>query len=415
MISIMQKRKKLWEIDNGHHCSVIGTCLTMAELKKISKKIAKGLVINTTDFQLHSSFVNIADTLSADCKILQKHLDRKYKNVLRRFSKAGTDEEIEKLWHDSCDKGTIGGAYWAVMTHPAISEKLTHKIYGQVHMFSHDGVAKLLRYQRNNRELREKISVLEEVLGNERREHKNNEKALNFEIASLQMQLVDARIIVSEHQQLKLALNNENSKRDLTEESKAEKELTDQLAMEKRRAAKDRSVIKKLRHRLAEQVELAAIAERITVKLDRDIKKLEQRIAEKDHEIAALEQTLLLRQENMCSNCGDHNKSSCPGPELCGQTILYVGGMHKMVQHYRKMIEESGGSFLHHDGGVEQARNKLPTLLGRADAVLCPVDCVSHDACRCVKKLCKRQQKPFVMMRSSGLSSLAKGLQDLVQ
>lgn len=54
-------------------------------------------------------------------------------------------------------------------------------------------------------------------------------------------------------------------------------------------------------------------------------------------------------------------------------------------------------------------------MLTTADAVLCPVDCVSHDACNGVKKMCKRFQKPFVLMRSAGLSSLAKGLSDIVQ
>ncbi|HHD57299.1 MAG TPA: DUF2325 domain-containing protein, partial [Desulfobulbaceae bacterium] len=59
--------------------------------------------------------------------------------------------------------------------------------------------------------------------------------------------------------------------------------------------------------------------------------------------------------------------------------------------------------------------NKLPKMLTTADVVVCPVDCVSHDACTCVKKMCKRYQKPFALMRSSGLSSLAKGISEIVQ
>jgi SET domain-containing protein len=86
-----------------------------------------------------------------------------------------------------------------------------------------------------------------------------------------------------------------------------------------------------------------------------------------------------------------------------------------MVPHYRQLVENFGGQFLHHDGGKEASRNLLPKMLITADAVFCPVDCVSHDACNCVKKMCKRFQKPFVLMRSAGLSSLAKGLNDIVQ
>jgi len=86
-----------------------------------------------------------------------------------------------------------------------------------------------------------------------------------------------------------------------------------------------------------------------------------------------------------------------------------------MVSHYRQLIENRGGNFLHHDGGKEASRAILPKMLSTADAVLCPIDCISHDACICVKKICKQYQKPYVMMRSSGLSSLAKGLTEIVQ
>ena len=78
-------------------------------------------------------------------------------------------------------------------------------------------------------------------------------------------------------------------------------------------------------------------------------------------------------------------------------------------------MEQCGGRFLHHDGGKEASRTLLPKMLTTADAVLCPIDCVSHDACNCDQKMCKRFQKPFVLMRSAGLSSLAKGLSEIVQ
>jgi hypothetical protein len=42
--------------------------------------------------------------------------------------------------------------------------------------------------------------------------------------------------------------------------------------------------------------------------------------------------------------------------------------------------------------------------------VFCPVDCVSHDACRRVKQHCRRQDKPFIPLRSSGLTAFAAGL-----
>ena len=55
---------------------------------------------------------------------------------------------------------------------------------------------------------------------------------------------------------------------------------------------------------------------------------------------------------------------------------------------------------LHHDGGEEEGVNVLERLIGRADAVFCPIDCVSHQACLLAKQLCRRLEKPFVPLRT---------------
>lgn len=86
-----------------------------------------------------------------------------------------------------------------------------------------------------------------------------------------------------------------------------------------------------------------------------------------------------------------------------------------MVPRYRQLVERYGARFIHHDGGREDSQALLPKMVDSADAVFCPVGCVSHDACNCIKKICKSCRKPFLMMRSSGLSSLDKGLNDLFQ
>jgi hypothetical protein len=52
-------------------------------------------------------------------------------------------------------------------------------------------------------------------------------------------------------------------------------------------------------------------------------------------------------------------------------------------------------------------------LVDRADFVLCPIDCVSHQACLKVKVLCRRRAKPFVPLRSSSASSFARAIKAL--
>ena len=61
----------------------------------------------------------------------------------------------------------------------------------------------------------------------------------------------------------------------------------------------------------------------------------------------------IAKEQDPCLQCADQNTDNCPGPNLCGKTVLYVGGLHKMVPHYRQLVEQFGGRFLHHDGGKE--------------------------------------------------------------
>ena len=79
----------------------------------------------------------------------------------------------------------------------------------------------------------------------------------------------------------------------------------------------------------------------------------------------------------------------------------------------RSLVEHANGTFIHHDGGIEENGRRLVELLAMGDAVLCPVDCVSHGACRLAKRVCKQRAKAFVPLRSSSLSSFASGLREI--
>jgi hypothetical protein len=97
-------------------------------------------------------------------------------------------------------------------------------------------------------------------------------------------------------------------------------------------------------------------------------------------------------------------------PDLSGRLILYVGGRHQHVSHLRRIVEAHNGAFVHHDGGVEQSLDKLHSQLERADAVLFPVGCVSHAAQSKVKSLCRRFDKPFRPLRSTGIGAILAAL-----
>lgn len=146
------------------------------------------------------------------------------------------------------------------------------------------------------------------------------------------------------------------------------------------------------------------------------IARFKAELREKETELQFIEQEFenALRPLEACSTeCEMAGTSQCPGPLLCGQKILYVGGRTNLVHHYRSLVERHGAKFIHHDGGIEDTKNSLPKILNTVDSVICPIDCVSHNACLLVKDACKQRVKPLKFIRSSGLSSLARSLVEL--
>src|ERR1019366_10512814 len=96
-----------------------------------------------------------------------------------------------------------------------------------------------------------------------------------------------------------------------------------------------------------------------------------------------------------------------------GISFLYVGGSPNQVAHLRALSESRGAELLHHDGGIEHHPDLLAGLTSRADIVLFPVDCVSHDAALMVKRLCRQTARRFIPLRSASATSFLAAPQPL--
>jgi hypothetical protein len=334
-----------------------------------------------------------------------------------RYTKIDDDEELERQWCEDLGKGGVPGAYWALVTHPCAGKDLVQKVYGEVHMMGHDFFSNYQKDKEIQVHLRSKVELLEEVLESERVNYRNAEDCLQNEIAELRIALEEKSTLAEENESLSAQLSDLKEvilKDDLVKKIEEIKREADQL-----RSHNDESCrsIETLTARLEKNRGLLESARSSVSELEEKNELLEKEKHELSVELMSVEAAMLAKISTSCecSSCEDRDTEKCPGPDLCGKTVLYVGGHHKMIPHYRQMIEKFGGRFMHHDGGKEASKSILPKLLNNADAVLCPVDCVSHYACNCVKQICKRNRKPFVMMRSSGISSLAKGLNEIVQ
>lgn len=131
------RRAKIWDISPALHCSIIGTCITAAELRQLFVKFGDADAKTITDHVLHSRGVRAAGQHDVAGKLLHKLLDNRHETAIKRFTKATTAEEVRELWRDAFEQGAIPGAYWAVLTHPATERPLIEEVFGQVHMLSH--------------------------------------------------------------------------------------------------------------------------------------------------------------------------------------------------------------------------------------------------------------------------------------
>jgi hypothetical protein len=101
--------------------------------------------------------------------------------------------------------------------------------------------------------------------------------------------------------------------------------------------------------------------------------------------------------------------------DLTGTTLLYVGGRAHQVAQLRLLAEQRGATLLHHDGGIDDRSGLLAAQVARASLVFFPVDCVSHNAVAVVKRVSRQIGKPYVALRSSGLTSFAVALAGSVE
>ena len=393
------RRRLLWEIWDGYHCSICGTCLSFSELGKIAGKAGLQFEPDESEHGIHGHFVQLASKPGRVAKLIQKVLDRKYRNAVERFRRAKSEAQVGELWSHALAEGDLPGPYWALMTHPRTTSTLMARAFGEVHMLSH-------------------------LAGATNRADIRRLRALESERQELAEQLAAARRRSSEREAefRRLAEDHGTETRELTNRLRAAQvaEMRHEQIEDRLRELEDGETVRTLRSR-------NAALESELDEARRRLRSESQRRSTLEHELSALhaahrEVTSTVRALNVecdalesllqsgIDNAYGGATESGAVVDLCGRRVAYVGGRAGIVGHFRALVERLNGHFIYHDGGIEDHEGQLGRILGQADVVLCPVDCVSHRACLRAKRFCKRTAKPFVPLRSAGLSSFVIGL-----
>jgi hypothetical protein len=94
------------------HCSIIGTCLTAGELREILRRIARRegfAVATTTDHDLHSLAVRLAERRDGPGKLLHKALDRRHAAAIGAFASAKDESDVEAQWRTRSPRARCPG------------------------------------------------------------------------------------------------------------------------------------------------------------------------------------------------------------------------------------------------------------------------------------------------------------------
>jgi len=372
------RRRRLWELPTQALCPVIGVCLPMQALRRRIDKQLGGAAL-ADDYELHCGAINACGQRSDMADMLQKELDARYLRAIRSAATHKTTLALANWWQAEHDGNDVAGSLWATLTHARCDAALQEQVLRDIHMLQHQvGSANRADLQRLD-ELSDENAVLARELANAQARSTRllHERALQIERQAAQL----------------LQLRAEVLGRDTLLAS-----LRDELqALE--------AAVPGLRHRQeqAEQIrlQLARIHE-----LERALLNAQQQAEERRDPApsSALLQTPAL---------DDEEAQEAQLPELSDRSVLCVGGRQAVVPIYRQLIERTGGRFLHHDGGEEDAIAKLDASLTAADLVICQTGCISHDAYWRVKDHCKRHGKRCVFVDKPSASSLQRALNGL--
>jgi len=359
-----RRRRKLWQLSPRWHSALIGACLPIADLRRLAKRTGLDEA-DLTDYEIQALVGNQCTSATEIAGLIQHYLDEHYALALRQFAKARGAKAVRELWRKAVAARSIGDALWAASTHADLGDDDGNSMSDELAMLAYQlaahattGQKRLSELELENVRLRDDATTLRHDLAEARRERERCAAMLAERIAA-------AAGLAAQRQQDEITV------------TAAQQTATLNAALTQR---------------------LAALEEQ-----NRSHKK---RIAELEAEPT---------RDSAASHAGMNADRSAvreqpAGACLSGRRVLCIGGRTALIDHYRRLVEASGGRFFHHDGGREESIHRIDAIVAGADAVVCQAAYVSHAAYWLLKDACKQRGLPCVFLKSGGVTSFARSL-----
>ncbi|WP_419688003.1 DUF2325 domain-containing protein [Burkholderia theae] len=376
----LKRRTRLSELDANLHCSIIGTCLTTHELRRLVPKFADVDRQHATDLEIHHAAVELAIAGTGGAKALHKALDERYAGAIRAFDSAKDAAELLARWKEALKSGDIPPAYWALMTHPRTTMSVRQAAFGDLHMLSHlvgaanrADIRRLVALEEENAALHAKI---------ERQQARLHEMSTERDAALQERDALLAR-------QNAQPLATENVLRDEV------RELREALAARYERLALHTSRREAAEQRIAAE---QASARAMRARLD-DLMAMVKTLRA---EASAIEHAMQASMEDPAERTVDTLSI------LQRKRVVYVGGRPGSNRAIRRIVEASGGDLTMHDGGIEDRKGLLAAALPGAHLVVFPVDCIDHDSMNLLKRICERHGIAYYPLRTASVASFVE-------
>ncbi|MFT5598150.1 MAG: hypothetical protein ACI823_001228 [Chitinophagales bacterium] len=366
----VSKKLAIWNVPSYQLCTLIGYCIDVSYIRKLRKRFPTitADIQGETDYELHAFCVNACLDKNLLSTHLNKYLKRSYQTSVSALRQHKTDEAVEAFWRsiDLNDDHLIAGFCWALLTSQYASPTIKQKLYGEIHMLSHISGQGLRTEQKkltieNCRLLQEQPKQARALLRQQAR-YENQQEITK----SLENKIIDLK--------QRLLVKDEKTS-----------DLSDSQANE-----------------LFKNYEKTIWSQHL------QMVKLQEKLKLQEHQYDELKASQLNNTKLEINTTNSGTKVIPFNSDLCGKSILYVGGFSRHKDRFKQLIESINGQFLYHDGGMQQSNHLLNMMVKKADAVFCPIDCISHGAVGRIKSLTKTECKDCIFLRSPSLTSFKK-------
>ncbi len=426
----------IWKIPDHLKCPVAGAMLTVEKHRSILKKCGYD-VKSMKPYEYHQKIMlQLGGENNVSLKV-NNFIQNQSAGQMARVA-GMTEPDIRALWASHLETGDVGPLFYAIVSYKKTSLELLSDVAGEVHMQAHANMTEIFNVRRQLEMMTERLDREKVKLAEKSRALKEMSKTRKADARVIGTLETRNRQLILQVQQMRPEPSG-GTRNDA--ENRHSEEQIQALTRDLRREQKAHQTL--IREHKALQIELFSHQSELEL-----IKKEFQSLisgprasgippcphpaenaacAGSSNTVAdctraaccgaACSETVCAksgcsRDSCSCDHCaqGHCDKDHCTRYRLCAKRIFLVGGITKMRAFYKEVVENAGGEFHYHDGYMKNANAGLEAKVKRCDLVLCPVNCNSHTACRKVKQLCSRYNKPLKILSSSSLSAVTQAL-----